>query len=663
MTAVAAGAAIEVLDEAIQLTPAVESIDFVGPGVTASNVGNAVTVTVNAVPTSPGGVDTNIQFNDGGSFGGFGAWDGSVLTIPGGITVNSTTEGILFPRLTTVQRNALTDVEGLVVYDTDDDTLYQNDGSVWAIPGAGQTTLQGAYDNDPTGAQILLDATPNPFTVQAAVAGTVVSWLDIAGNPIFTVTADPDTAVLNASLQIVDSFNNAGAANDLLMSNTYTQTGAFIGGPILSNGTVTTAVSTTWIWALLQESKLYRIGINPAFAAFTLFNALAAIENFGNFNLVQALVLNNGVTHRRITAGTSTTAQCIGVSNSMSTRTQIAGAVMTKTVGDTGLVHTSGFSTVAGSTVNLGTSRGVHFRNPAVVLFGSQAGVENATALIGLEVDALPFGGNIVKAAVRSAIAFASNSYFLLNNSNAQSQFGTGGAHWNDGTPIQFGGTAYNSQDVSIFWQAAGYLSMFFTSNNDDLRFSCPAANRFLIDNAGGNTDGEYNFNCAKFSMGAQTGAVGNQVGNFVAGARTVTVGGEWSDFLLTQAANITVDAAMGLVAGWTINAPSITLGTGSVTTAAALNIGGNPGSATNRIGLRILSNPSGGGGINAALWLTAGRARFDGPVDINNPIALGGGASATLGTIGGSGPTVAAQNEWVQIEVNGNTRWIPAWA
>lgn len=41
---------------------------------------------------------------------------------------------------------------------------------------------------------------------------------------------------------------------------------------------------------------------------------------------------------------------------------------------------------------------------------------------------------------------------------------------------------------------------------------------------------------------------------------------------------------------------------------------------------------------------------------------ALGGGAAATMGTIGGSGPTVAAQNKWVEIKSNGTTGWVPFW-
>lgn len=42
--------------------------------------------------------------------------------------------------------------------------------------------------------------------------------------------------------------------------------------------------------------------------------------------------------------------------------------------------------------------------------------------------------------------------------------------------------------------------------------------------------------------------------------------------------------------------------------------------------------------------------------------VALGGGASATLGTIGGSGPTTAGQSKWLEVKIAGTTHWIPAW-
>ena len=57
-----------------------------------------------------------------------------------------------------------------------------------------------------------------------------------------------------------------------------------------------------------------------------------------------------------------------------------------------------------------------------------------------------------------------------------------------------------------------------------------------------------------------------------------------------------------------------------------------------------------GGSGVNDIIW---GRAL----------VALGGGAVPTLGTIGGSGPTAAAQNTWMQVRDSTNALfWVPVW-
>jgi hypothetical protein len=41
---------------------------------------------------------------------------------------------------------------------------------------------------------------------------------------------------------------------------------------------------------------------------------------------------------------------------------------------------------------------------------------------------------------------------------------------------------------------------------------------------------------------------------------------------------------------------------------------------------------------------------------------ALGGGASATLGTIGGSGPTAAGQAAWMKVYIGTTAAWVPYW-
>ncbi|MHB8511478.1 MAG: hypothetical protein ACYDCC_04805 [Actinomycetota bacterium] len=56
-------------------------------------------------------------------------------------------------------------------------------------------------------------------------------------------------------------------------------------------------------------------------------------------------------------------------------------------------------------------------------------------------------------------------------------------------------------------------------------------------------------------------------------------------------------------------------------------------------------------------------RVVSDGFVDYGQAgVALGGGAAATLATIGGSGPTGSTQSGWLQIRVGGAIRFIPVW-
>ena len=517
------------------------------------------------------------------------------------LELTSTTQAFRIMTMTTAQKNALTNTEGFLVYDSDLNQLQQNDGVVWTTPGAGLTTLQGAYDNS-LGAvpQILLDGVPTPISIRASVAGSVLEIQDVgAANVIFEVDADPDLIVARAGITVEDPFLNAAAPNSIVFSETYTQTGAFIGGPILSNGTITTGVSTTWIWALLQESKAYLIGINPAFAAFTLFNALASIGNSGNFNLVQAIITNNGVSHRRTSAGTSTTAQNIGLNNAPNTRGLVAGAVMTKTTGDIGLNFAPTFGTVAGSTVNFGTARAVWARNIAAALFQPGAGIENLTGYIVVEVDALPFGGNVTKRALRSGLTAATNTLMIENTGGANSDFGAGGVHFDDNAPVQFGGTAFNAQDASIFWAPAGFLEFFFAANGDSFELSNAVNNQIVM--AGDTTSSEL---ALDFTRGLTVGApstLGNQFCNFAQPALTVPVGGDWAGILLTQAGNLSIGAlAMGRVSAWVINGTSLAAGTGSIGNTDTLTVGGM---VTSSPGITVTERQS--------LHVIAGRSRF----------------------------------------------------
>lgn len=575
------------------------------------------------------------------------------------IQLTSTTQTFGLMAMTEAQRDLIgAPSTGALVFNTTTSQVNQYNGSAWTVPGAGLTTLQGAYDNDPSGAQIMLNATPDPITIQATVAGTVFAAQDVGASTILEVTADPDRVIAEAGVEVNDAFTNSGAAASIIMNDTFTTGGAYVGGGIQSLGTVTYN-NATFIWALLQESKVYEAAVAPGFAAFTLFNALAQIRNSGNFNLVQSLTLNVGVRHSRVTSGTSTVISNNGVNFAARIDATVSGAVCTRTNCNFATVAPT-FSTVAGSTVNLGTIRGIQFVQPAIALFGSGAGTENMTAYYGIDFPDMTFGGaSAVYSVIRSQLNTGTNKRFLDHTGNASSRLRGHLIFDVDAFGVILGA----SSDVLMRWLAGGQLSFFGFGTASDLQISTAAANRFLINTAGGSTTGEFNMNALKMSFGAQTGAVGNQKFSFVSGAETITVAGEYSGMLWTYAANDTINAALSLYATATWNAGNPTIGTGSLTTNCVLNVGGNPTAATvNRVGVRIISNPSGGSGINAALWVTAGLSRFDGRVDINNGIALGGGAAATLGTIGGSGPTAAAQATWVEIDINGVAHWIPAW-
>ena len=564
-------------------------------------------------------------------------------------TANITQAGVVNPHSSTHENGGLDEISVV---------------GLSGLLGDPQTPLAHATAHNDGGADELVNFlyTPGRTGGQTAYGGTAAG--DILTFQGANNTPDLGRIQVNSPIDVTyDTVSNTTPVESYgFIWSPNTTVGNFVGGCLEARAILTTS-GAAMVPAVFSNRMEINVATTLSFAADTFINHLPVIRNQGNFNLLSELSFNCGPVHERTTSGTSTTGGATGLSFTPQSRTLVSGAVMTKTT-QIAVSCRPTYSTVSGSTVNLGEVKGMTVGPPIQALFQPAAGVENMTAQYGLEMQANTFPTSGNKAAVYNLMTDSSDRFCILNDGGARSDWG-GGQHYDTGQIRQpydlVGRTLGASGDYQDGWAGAGFFFQQFNPGSQQLRWSNPATGRFLLDTTPTLT-AEYNWACAKFSIGAQTGAVGNQVGAFVAPAVTVTVAGEYSQFLLTQAGNITPNANLNIF-GWTINAPSINVGTGTVTTAAALNVGGNPSNATNRVGLRIISNPSGGGGVNAALWVTAGRSKFDGVVDINNPIALGGGATATLGTIGASGPTTAAQQEWVQIEVNGNTRWIPAWA
>lgn len=374
----------------------------------------------------------------------------------------------------------------------------------------------------------------------------------------------------------------------------------FIGGFISSFGTVSFS-NAFFIWALLAEGKVYEEGVDPGFAAFTLFNALPQIVNDGNFDLVQALVLNAGVQHHRNSAGTSTTVQTVGLSFAPMTRASIAGAVMTKTAGDNAVRFAPVFSTVAGATANFGTLRGLHCLNPAQGLFQPGGGVETMTAYLGVDINAVPFGGNVLKVGFRSALVDATLTRMIQNLSTAQSEFGFGDIHLNDNTAVKLG-ASLASPDILLFWDTASSsfrISPFFGTGGNPLDFTGTATDEWIIDSGLGDIGIQFDVDTISFGTTASTPNSSNFFTIFAApNLRQVQIAGEYSDVLWTAGGAIDVNGlAVSDLQAFKINSPAVIL---------------NGGTILDFSNLFVQAMPSFGGTRMQALRVL-GRSRLDG--------------------------------------------------
>lgn len=326
---------------------------------------------------------------------------------------------------------------------------------VISVAGGGVGSVVTALITDATGDDITLTQTSGGdqvadtsdfFWKLGKTGGQVARGGLVAGEilDLWGADAAPDTGIIRPNSPIeftYDTFSNTTPAQQFLMTwqPTVDVDAAYVGG-CLNTSAIFNVTTGVFIPAIFGDGNRYNIGAVPGFSAITFINELSIIANDGNFNLPAALVINVGLQHERNTSGTSTTGGITGLSFSPGIRATVSGAVMTKT-NQTAVQLSPSFSTVAGSTANLGTLRGLLCANPTVGLFQPQAGVETMTAYYGVDVLAIPFGGNVAKAAIRSALVAASNTRFLNNIGTAASEFGAGTIHFNDNIAAHFGNT------------------------------------------------------------------------------------------------------------------------------------------------------------------------------------------------------------------------------
>ena len=441
---------------------------------------------------------------------------------------------------------------------------------------------------------------PGPFQI---IGGTAASdELQLRG------TSDANLGLIRAQSPIVfDDVTAAVALSPFSISDTSSQTltALYIGGTMRASPIITFS-NPIFVWSAVTASPDITSLVSPTLAAFTLFfgapllRAGAAV----GFDPLQAQILFAAPVTINDFAGSKTSPQTIAVSFSPQTRTTLAGAILTVT-NQTGLNVAPVFSTVAGSTANLGNIRGVWMRNPALGFLQPGAGFETLTSLIGLDVDAIPFGGNVTKAALRSFLTPASATFFLLNPGGAQSDFG-GGFVNNTGLVQVVSNTLGLSLGspaarVQLLWN--GTALEWDPIVGDELRWEPTASNYWSLDSDAASQGLRINLQTIVFGT---TAADPSSINGFVQFAapnlRSPTANGDYADVLWTAGGSIDMAGFSGTnVGAFTINTPAYVLSGGSIDDAHNLFVNAmtSEGIATRTQALRVLGRSRLDGLIN----------------------------------------------------------------
>jgi hypothetical protein len=141
------------------------------------------------------------------------------------LDINSSTKGVLFPRMTTLQRLTIsTPPNGLMVYDTDKDQLYHYTGTIWL------SVLNSSFWSRPITSRNRIANSTDSVGI-----GTVspTEWLDVDGNIRSRNDLRADGRVVATGL--VSSASGLSTSGGLTVGSN-----GLIGGNFTANGELTT---------------------------------------------------------------------------------------------------------------------------------------------------------------------------------------------------------------------------------------------------------------------------------------------------------------------------------------------------------------------------------------------------------------------------------------
>jgi hypothetical protein len=247
------------------------------------------------------------------------------------LQVDSTTQGVLVPRMTTTQRNAIVSpATGLMVYDTTLSSFYFYNGSSWASIGGGSGTVTSIATTSPIlGGTITTSGTISIQQADASKDGyiSVTDWntFNNKQNAItLTTTGTSGAATLVGSTLNIPQYTSVGSGASMLYSNVQSGTsitagstvyGGFINGayqtlaneylriiPLPKN----TIVSNFTVYALAQPatgSSVYTVRKNsvdtalvitiPAGSAAAFHTNTVTTVSFNALDYISVKAVNN----------------------------------------------------------------------------------------------------------------------------------------------------------------------------------------------------------------------------------------------------------------------------------------------------------------------------------------------------------------------------------
>jgi len=476
---------------------------------------------------------------------------------------------------------------------------------IWSVGGTPET-LQTAYNEDTSVPQITINATPDPLTIDASVAGDIFAVRDVANADLVRISTtgseivggsnasnilslrgstDADLGVLEvlSPIDIDVDWTVSSLLNVITWATTVPSSGAAVSGFIRVTPTITID-SGLFIFGTVIDQGRYLQTVSPGFAVHTLFLGQPNLEtSTPGVQPNQVFVYASQPQMENDGAGALATP----IPNILS-MTSVP-QMITRTFGDTlsatnisGIQVAANFSTVAGSSIAFGTIRGVHMINPAVGLFQPGAGAESMTAYIGLEFNAIPFGGNVTKSVIRSSLVAASNARLIDNLSTAESDFGAGDVHLDDNTALKYGNTVA-SPDIMTFWNTGTSslrVSPFFGTGGNPLDINITAADEcnFQQDLGLGAIGLRFDVNAIVFGNAATaTPNSNNWFGLFgPPNGRQVQIGGEYSDFLFSSGGAVDINGlAVSNFQNFKFSVPSFLLNGGTVADASNVFVEG----------------------------------------------------------------------------------------